>query len=105
MARFNPNHEATAVLDAANKWIKQCWIQDNSVFSDQHLWTNENLLELKRYFIDQPDESEKSFYEKLEIQLGRAAATSRRLMAESLWILMLFQSNIRPDTKRDEIRR
>src|SRR5438552_18248841 len=102
MARFNPNHEAVPVLDAAHRWLEQCWVQDGSIFTEQQLWTNKDLLDLKRHFIDQPDESDKSFYEKLKLQLARAPATSRRLMAEALWILMLFQSNIRAERKRDE---
>jgi 5-methylcytosine-specific restriction enzyme B len=103
MARFNPNHDSIAVLTAAQLWLKRCWLEDGSVLSNERLWTEANLEELKRNFVDQPDESSDSFYVKLEQQLSDASSESKKLMAEALWALMLFQSNIHPEKKRDRI--
>jgi 5-methylcytosine-specific restriction protein B len=45
-----------------------------------------------------------AFSKKLDGQLQPASSQSRMLMAEVLWILLLFPSNISPEKKRENIR-
>src|SRR5688500_13610531 len=104
MARFNPNRVSAPVLAAAKQWLEKCWLADGSVLSNEQLWTVAGLTDLRRNFNDRLDLSDKSFYEKLEGQVANAAPSSRRLMAELLWVLMLFQSNIGQEKKRKQIR-
>src|SRR3546814_13398937 len=65
--------------------------------------TAENFDALDRYFVQRPAPGDASFYEKLETQLADAPPAARKLMAELLWALFLFPSNIGPDTKRDGV--
>lgn len=71
------------------------------MFSDRQLWTVDLLNELKTRFIDHPDESKNRFIVKLQGQLENASPDACRLMAELLWILNLFPSNIGPGRKRE----
>lgn len=106
MSKFNPNHDnAEQTLAAAAQWKNKCLLADGSIFSDRSLWTAELLDELKARFIDQPDGSKDRFIVKLQGQLANASADACRLMAELLWILNLFPSNIGPSSKRETYQR
>jgi 5-methylcytosine-specific restriction protein B len=103
MARKDSNRDFSPVIDAAQRWIKRSLVGDQSVFTEERLWTQTLAEELKRFFIDALDESDAKFIEKLERQLGSASQSSKQLMAEILWVLCLFPSNSRPATKRDQV--
>lgn len=103
MSRFNPNRDAAPVLSAAEVWIRRCLIEERSLFSNKSLWTAVHLHQVVAAFTDNPDGSSDSFFEKLERQMGDASPEAIRLMAELLWVLMLFQSNIRPKKKRETV--
>lgn len=106
MSRFNPHHQAEPVHAAASEWLKRCLLNDGSMFADgAQLWTQPLLEELDRHFVQNLDTGEGLFFSKLETQLDKSSAESKKLMAEVLWILMLFQSNITARTKRENIRR
>lgn len=92
---------AKQTLTAASQWKSRCLLADGSMFSDRQLWTAELLDELKARFIDQPDGSKDRFMIKLEGQLANASPDACRLMAEVLWALNLFPSNIGPGRKRE----
>ena len=78
---------------------------DESALSDsKNLWTPDLLDELDRWFGQHRDEGEGNFLEKLESQLTRGSPACRQLMAEHLWILMLFQTNVGAAKKRDNVR-
>jgi 5-methylcytosine-specific restriction protein B len=68
------------------------------------LWTPALLDELDRLFTQNYDEGEGTFIQKLKRQLQAGSSGSRKLMAEALWILMLFQSNASPEHKRETVR-
>jgi 5-methylcytosine-specific restriction protein B len=103
MARTIPSISAEPILVAARRWFERCWLTDHSLFSDQAIWTSENLAVLKQRFIDNPDETDRGFYEKLQEQLEPARPAVKQLAAEMLWMLLLFQSNINAQTKRDSV--
>ena len=103
MSRFNPDHNVAPVLDAAAQWIQRCLIDERSLFTDQPLWTATLVEEVRAAFVDHPDESDAKFFDKLEGQMRPASANAKRLMAEMLWALMLFQSNIGAAKKRESI--
>lgn len=105
MARYNPHRDARPVHAAARAWAERCLIADGSVFSDGlQLWRAELLNELDQRFVRNLDAGEGNFFEKLKEQLGEGSPECKQLMAELLWILMLFQSNITPDKKRENVR-
>jgi len=106
MSRFNPHHYAEPVHTAASEWSKRCLLNDGSMFSDHlQLWTPGLLEELDQRFVQNLNSGEGDFFSKLETQLEQGTSESKQLMAEALWILMLFQSNVSPGTKRENVRR
>jgi hypothetical protein len=105
MSRY---HREPAVIEAAARWRDRCLLDDGSVLSDaKRLWTLENLVHLERHFVDNPDDGEGGFFDKLEEQLSPAPAAAKQLAAELLWLLYLGVSEgaIRGGTKRLQIRR
>lgn len=105
MSRFNPHHNVAPVLDAAAQWIQRCLIDERSLFTERSLWTAPILDEVRAAFVDNPDAGDASFFDKLEGQLSAASPDAKCLMAELLWVLMLFQSNIGAAKKRESIER
>ena len=102
MARQAPEHDISPTLAAAKQWINSCLIEDGSVFSDS-LWTAALVDEVYQAFVKHPDESEDVFISKLKGQMKEASPSAKRLMAEMLWALLLFPSNIKPSTKRQQV--
>ena len=92
------------VLRAAEQWIESCLVEDGSVFSNQQLWTPKFVDEVNAAFVENPDYGDDDFLTKLKGQMARAAAPAQRLMAEMLWALLLFPSNMKARTKRQQIR-
>lgn len=104
MSRFIPQHEnSAATLGAAERWAHDCWLEDGSVFGDDALWTETTLTEVDERFNGHPDTSEDSFQSKLQRQFRDASPKASQLVAEMLWIMNLFPSNIGPDAKRKAV--
>jgi 5-methylcytosine-specific restriction protein B len=105
MSRYHPHRDSSLILNAAWRWAEGCLAAEGSVFDDRaKLWTTVLLDELDRLFVQTYDEGEGSFIQKLREQLESGSSECRKLMAEALWILMLFQSNVSPQHKRETIR-
>ena len=105
MARYNPHLDAGPIYQAARQWAQSCLVGDKSAFYDElQLWTAEVLNELDKRFVRNADEGEGDFFDKLRAQLSEGSAECRKLMAEILWILMLFQSNVGASKKRENVR-
>jgi hypothetical protein len=102
MAR-TPNTES--ILEIATVWRDRCLIADGSMFSSEQLWTVDNAEELKRVFVDRPDDTDRKFDEKLQDQLASASPHATRLAAEMLWVLLLFPNNLRRETKVELVQR
>ena len=104
LGRYIPNHNSRPVYAAAQEWAKRCLAEDGSVFSDElRLWRPELLDELDQRFVRNLDAGEGNFLEKLREQLSGGSPQCRQLMAELLWLLMLFQSNIGPEKKMENV--
>ena len=104
MARETKNDKLAPVIDAAQQWIRTCLIGDQSAFSKEALWTPQNVTEVRRAFVDHPDEGDDNFSTKLKGQMESASSSAKRLMAEMVWALLLFPSNIKISTKRQQVR-
>ncbi|MGB6088518.1 MAG: hypothetical protein WA721_16660 [Candidatus Binataceae bacterium] len=64
---------------------------DGSLFSEEALWTLENIRTLKQRYIENPIEgSERDFYDKLKEQLTGLSPEVLRLAAEVTWFMALF---------------
>lgn len=101
MSKFNPNHQNEALYAAAQRWAERCLIASASILSDhQSLWSLANFDELNRRFVQNIDEGSGNFLEKLKGQLSGGSPQCHQLMAELMWSLNLFPSNIGSDSKR-----
>ena len=93
------------VLRAAALWRERCLQENGSVFTEEPLWTSENIGYLVRYYLENLVKGEENFFEKLEKQLAPAPGTAKKLAAEMLWVMYLFPvpGAIRPEIKRKHI--
>ena len=104
MAKIS-THPIAPIIATAERWKLSCLIRDGSLFSENDLWTLENVNQFKSYFVDNLIEgSGQTFYEKFEIQLSNASQKTKQLSAEMLYILLLFPSNITARKKAGDIR-
>lgn len=104
MSRYNPNYETGALYDAVVAWSDRCLLTAGSLLgSSSKLWSKEYLDELYKRFVQNPDEGDGDFQNKLRTQLADATPEAIQLMAEILWLVLLFPSNIGPAKKRQSI--
>jgi len=103
MARLIPERDIEPIHQAFATWRDKCLVEDGSLFSDTSLWTAAHVEEVRRAFVDHPDEGSDSFLTKLEGQMREASTPAQQLMAEMQWALLLFPSNITPERKRQQI--
>lgn len=104
MSRFNPNHHVAPIYDAAATWKDNCFLADGSVLSEGgNLWTTNLLGEIDQRFVKNLDAGEGDFLLKLQVQLSEGSPDCRRLMAESLWLTLLFPSNVGAAKKRENV--
>ena len=103
MSRYNPDHEITPVLNAAEHWRAQSLLGGKSVFDSAPIWNDETIASLNEHFVENLDYGEGGFLEKLEGQLSRSPIETKRLAAEMLWLMLLCPSNIGSERKRELI--
>ena len=91
---------------AAQRWVNCALRSDDSLFTpDKPIWTHDLLGELRRRFLDRPDEGDANFYDKLEIQLNHSPAEVYQLMGEVLYVHFLFipEARMKRQTKERQI--
>jgi 5-methylcytosine-specific restriction protein B len=104
VSRYNPDVPNTsATLSAAADWRDRCLLEDRSILSDEPLWATEVLGEVDERFNGHPDTGKDRFQTKLKRQFSDASPHACKLVAEILWAMNLFPSNIGPDAKRAAI--
>ena len=104
MSRYTDLAFLEPVLRAAERWRDEALIGDNSVFTNRTLWSLENLRLLEEYYVNNPDDGEGTYYDKLEGQLRDASSEIKQLAAEMMWVMMLAPSNITAKTKLNSVR-
>jgi hypothetical protein len=104
MARKVLKRDISPILDAAEKWIGTCLIEDRSLFLSESRWTASRVDEVFRAFVEHPDFGDDDFMTKLKGQMKNASVLAKELMAEMLWALLLFPSNMKGRTKRQQVR-
>jgi 5-methylcytosine-specific restriction enzyme B len=103
MARKFHDRDITRLLSAAQSWIERCIWADGSLLGDGSLWTPALVEELRSAFVDHPDAGDDDFMTKLRGQMQAASPAGRHLMAEMMWVLLLFPSNIGAEKKRQHV--
>ncbi len=106
MARHLTDRDLAPLLAAARTWIDRCLVEDRSLLvDDRSLWTTANADRLQAGFVERPDPGTDDFTTKLERQLADTGASAQQLMAEMMWSLLLFPSNIGAEVKRAHVLR
>src|SRR4051812_22894966 len=103
MSRYCGEVDTAPILDAAVEWKKRCVLADGSIFGTDAIWTQEGLAGLDRHFVQNLDEGEGSFLEKLFHQIAPSSPQAKKLAAEMMWVMQLCPSNISPATKRKNV--
>ncbi|MBY4631590.1 McrB family protein [Rhizobium croatiense] len=106
MARYNPEADLSPLYETMDRLRTDCLIGDGSLLSPgRSLWSAENFAELQRTYVQNLDEGEGKFFEKLKVQLSDATADGHCLMAELIWLLYAFQrGDVSPQTKNLKVR-
>jgi hypothetical protein len=97
MSRYCGDKKSERILEAAEHWRERALVRDGSVFSDERLWCVEHLEALQKHFIDQPDLSGDTFFEKLERQLAPTEPHAKQLAAEMLRVRRYSQASCQSD--------
>lgn len=96
------NHDA--VLALAEKIKTHCLINQQSILTNDILWTDENFQELNALYSQNPDTSAGlSFQDKLDTQLQQASNQALQLFAELYILDLLVLGNISPTKKIENI--
>ncbi|WP_448140246.1 MrcB family domain-containing protein [Sphingopyxis fribergensis] len=104
MSSYSPERDKSALYSAARAWAKRSLLDSGSILSDtKGLWRSEVLDELDKRFVQNYDEGEGTFIQKLQGQLSGGSTECYQLMAELMWASNLFPSNIGPATKRQNV--
>jgi 5-methylcytosine-specific restriction protein B len=104
MARQNSKRDTSPILSAGESWIAECLLKDGSVLMrGKSLWTAPLVDEVYRAFVEHPDVGADDFMTKLKRQMAAVSASAQQLTAEMLWVLLLFPSNMKARTKRQQI--
>lgn len=106
MARYNPDADLSPLYETMDRLRTDCLIGDGSLLSPgRSLWTAEHFADLQRTYVQNLDEGEGKFFEKLKVQLSDATAEAHCLMAELIWLLYAFQrGDVSPPTKDRKVR-
>ena len=79
------------VYSAAEKWVEEALRTDGSLFTPgESIWSRRWLGELRHRFLDNPDESNAKFHEKLEEQLKGSSPELYQLVGELLFFYFLI---------------
>lgn len=105
MAIYCGNNNSTYLIENANEFKEKCLIQGKSLFTEHSVWNSSTNQELIDYFVENLDEGDGDFFEKLETQLADASPEAKVLVSEMLWLMFLCPSNIGPESKRNSIER
>ena len=70
MSRYVPGRDPAPIFEAAKIWRDNALVAGDSIFVREPVWSDENLRSLRELFVDNPDEGEGTFIDKLERQLA-----------------------------------
>lgn len=100
MSRFCGEVNTAPILGAAERWREVALLGEGSVLTDKRVWTAAGLDALDQHFVQNLDEGEGTFLEKLQHQLAESPPQAKQLAAEMMWLMYLCPSGTRPSHKR-----
>ena len=93
------------VYEAAQLWVDRALRTDDSLFTPgKPIWSRQWLGELRRRFLDRPDESGDRFQQKLKRQLEGSPHEVHQLMAEMLYVYFLIVKTQNSATAQQDIK-
>ena len=104
MSRYVPGIDATEMFAVAEKFRNKCLLGGGSIFTDEKIWVTSNNEELINNFVNNPDESDLNFLDKLKIQLKPTSSNTKKLAAEILYVLNLCPTNTGQAKKREIVK-
>ncbi|WP_163582821.1 AAA family ATPase [Gracilibacillus saliphilus] len=93
MAIYFENHtdDRKIIYNIAEKWKKECLLNDKSlIWDDEHIWTEQNMNRFRAIFIENPDASGNSFDDKLKKQLENESVSVYKFAIEIMFIYYMF---------------
>ncbi|WP_192021350.1 McrB family protein [Shewanella sp. WPAGA9] len=105
MARYCGDRNSEHLIVNASEFKETCLIQGKSVLTNESVWTSVYCDELIVNFVENIDEGDGDFFEKLETQLANTSSYAKVLVAEMLWLMFLCPSNTGHKSKRISIER
>jgi len=93
------------IYEGFNSFKEKFLINKESIFrdtSDTKVFTAENLNKIIQGFVKNPDESDKSFDEKIKKQLGNTPEV-HELFAHIIWLWSLVASDMKQESKLEDI--
>jgi len=95
-------NELKDIYDAFNCFKKRFLNNKKSIFSDNKIFTKENLEKIIKGFVEKPDESDSSFDDKIKKQLGEAQE-AHELFAHIIWLWSLVASDMKKESKKSDV--
>ncbi len=105
MARYCGDKDSSYLLSNISEFKERCLIQEQSLFTNYKVWNSFVCNELIRDFVENLDEGDGDFFEKLDTQLANSSPEAKVLASEMLWLMFLCPSNTGPESKRNSIER
>lgn len=99
---FYDSEAATRQLGA--RFRDESFIDQKSILDGRLIWTREVFDELYEHYVRSPDETNRSFDEKLADQLANVSSDARQVFAELYLIQLIPERKMRPDTKLSRVR-
>jgi len=97
-------HDRDEVYSAAQRFVDAALRHDDSLFTPgTRIWCLEALRDLRARFVGRPDEAADSFEAKLRRQLADAPSPTIQVMAEMLYVHLLFPIDVGGEKKRQII--
>ncbi len=82
----------------------EAFIGQKSILDGRRIWTREVFDELYDAYVQSPDETNRSFDEKLTDQLADVSSNARQVFAELYLLQMIPERRMRADTKLGRVR-
>jgi 5-methylcytosine-specific restriction protein B len=103
MSRYHPRYDISPILEAATHWRDAALLGAKSVFTQEAIWTDENIAQFRKFYVENLDLGEGNFMTKFERQLQDAPPPVKKLPAEMHWLMLLCPSNIGVENKRETV--
>jgi len=92
------------IYEMINVWKENSLLNDKGfIWPEENVWSNENVYKFRVAFIEQPDESQQSFYEKLHNQLIGADESVYKYTVELLFLYYLVPTRTTYETKINKL--